>query len=83
MPADLRHIIDEIARQADEFLAGATGRKQGRAGIEEFLTLEYADLSPSDRKQVVDGVMHVLEDESFFGTEFVGDAFKEEEEKEE
>lgn len=83
MPADLRHIIDEIARQADEFLAGATDRKQGRAGIEEFLTLEYADLSPSDRKQVVDGVMHVLEDESFFGTEFVGDAFKEEEEKEE
>ena len=83
MPADLRHIIDEIARQADESLAGATDRQQGRAGIEEFLTLEHADLSASDRKKVVDGVMHVLEEESFFGTEFVGDAFRDEEEKEE
>ena len=82
MPADLRHIIDEIARQADDFLAGATDRKHGRAGIEEFLTLEHPELNPATRKQIIAGVMAVLEAEDLFSTEFVGDAFSEEEEKE-
>jgi hypothetical protein len=82
MATDLRHIIDDIANQADDFLADATDRKQGRAGIEEFITLEHPDLSPADRKKVVAGVMAVLEAESFFGTEFVGDPFSDEKEKE-
>jgi hypothetical protein len=68
-------LIDEIASQADEFLAGATDRKQGRAGIGEFITMEHPDFDPATRKQVVDGVMAVLEAEEFFGTEFVGDPF--------
>jgi len=79
MPIDLRAIIDDIANHADEFLADAGDRKQGRAGIEEFVTLEHGDLSPVDRKRVVDGVMAVLEEEDFFGTEFVGDAFSSDE----
>jgi hypothetical protein len=83
MPPDLRHIINEIAREADDFLAGATDRKQGRAGIEEFLTLEHPELNPATRKQIIDGVMAVLETEDFFGTEFVGNSFSEGEEKEE
>jgi hypothetical protein len=29
---DLRSIIDEIASQADDFLAGAANRKEARAG---------------------------------------------------
>src|SRR5438093_2882415 len=70
MPIDLRHIIDDIANRADEFLAGATSRAQGRAGIEEFITLEHGDLAPDIRKKIVDGVMAVLEAEDFFGTEF-------------
>jgi hypothetical protein len=72
---DLRAIIDEIANQADDFLAGATDRKQGRAGIAELLTVDYNYLSPDDRKTVTDGVMAVLEEEDFFGAEFVGDPF--------
>jgi hypothetical protein len=76
MPTDLRHIIDDIANQADDFLAGAENRKQARAGIEEFVTMEHAGLAPGDRKKVVDGVMALLEAEDFFGAEFVGDAFK-------
>jgi hypothetical protein len=32
-------------------------------------------LKPLDRTVVVAGVMSVLEDEDFFGTEFVGDPF--------
>ena len=71
-------LIDEIANQADEFLDGVTDRKQGRAGIEEYITMEYPELNPADRKQVVDGVMAVLESEDFFGVEFVGDPFADE-----
>lgn len=72
---NLPALIDDIARQADEFLAGRTDRPHGRAGIEEFITLEHPDLNPAERKTVVDGVMAVLEAEEFFGTEFVGDPF--------
>ncbi len=79
MPIDLRPIIDEIANQADEFLADAKDRKHARAGIEEFVTMEHGTLAADDRKRVVDGVMAVLEAEDFFGTEFVGDAFKDDE----
>jgi len=83
MGTDLRHIIDDIADQADDFLAEATDRKQGRAGIEEFITLEHGELTVADRQKVVEGVMAVLEAEDFFGTEFVGDPFADADEKEE
>ena len=79
MPIDLRPIIDDIANQADDFLAEASDRKHARAGIEEFITLEHGDLSPRDRKLVVDGVLAMLEAEDFFDPEFVGDAFKDDE----
>lgn len=80
MTADLRPIIDEIANRADEFLAGASDRTHARAGIEEVLTMDYPTLNPSDRTVVITGVMSVLEDEDFFGTEFVGDPFSENDE---
>ena len=80
MRVDLRPIIADIADRADDFLAGAGNRAQGRAGIEEYITLEHGELSPEDRKKVVDGVMQVLESEDFFGAEFVGDPFKDDEE---
>ena len=79
MPIDLRPIIADIADRADDFLAGASNRAQGRAGIEEYITLEHAGLAPEDRKKAVDGVMQVLEAEDFFGAEFVGDPFKDDE----
>jgi hypothetical protein len=75
MTADLRPIIDDIANRADEFLAGASDRSQARAGIEELITMDYPTLLPPDRTVVVTGVMGVLEEEDFFGTEFVGDPF--------
>jgi hypothetical protein len=77
MIADLRPIIDDIANRADEFLADTRDRSQARAGIEEVITMDYSALNPADRKVVVSGVMGVLEDEDFFGTEFVGDPFSE------
>ena len=69
---NLRPIIDEIASQADEFLAGVTSRDQARAGIAELLTMDYAGLPPEDRKLVSDHVMAILEDESFFDGGFAG-----------
>lgn len=75
--AELGSIIHEIAARADDFLAGTTDRSQARAGISELLTMDYSFLEPSDRALVVDAVMRVLQDEDFFGTEYVGDPFSE------
>lgn len=83
MTVDLRPIIDDIANRADDFLAGARDRSQARAGIEELITMDYPALVPADRAVVVTGVMSVLEDEDFFGTEFVGDPFSDPEDSDE
>lgn len=83
MAADLRPIIDDIANRADDFLAGTQDRAQARAGIEELLTMDYFELSPADRTIVVTGVMSVLEEEDFFGTEYVGDPFSDPDEEKE
>lgn len=65
---DLSSIIDEIASQADDFLASAANRKEARAGIDELVNTNYSRLSPVDRKKVVEGVMAILEQEGFFET---------------
>ncbi len=80
--SDFTSIINEIADQADDFLAGARDRAQARAGISEMITMEYPDLSPPERTEVIAGVMKVLEEEDFFGGEFVGDPFSDDEEEE-
>jgi hypothetical protein len=82
MAADLRPIIDEIADRADDFLEGTQDRAQARAGIAELLTMDYSQFNPADRAVIIAGVMSVLEDEDFFGTEFVGDPFKDDEAEE-
>jgi hypothetical protein len=82
MAPDLRPIIDDIANRADDFLAGTRDRKQARAGIEELITMDYPTLNPADRTVVTTGVMSVLEEEDFFGTEYVGDPFSDDESEE-
>ena len=77
---NLRPIIDEIASQADDFLDGVTSREQARAGIAEYITMDYPGLVPADRKLVSDGVMSVLEAESFFNGGFAGHSFDDESE---
>lgn len=83
MASDLRPIIDEIADQADDFLADALDRAQAKAGIAELLTMDYPSLDANERAAVIAGVMKVLEEEDFFGIEFVGDPFKDNEDREE
>lgn len=78
MTIDLRHIIDDLASRADDFLAGSPDRAHARAGVEEAVTIDYPALDPTDRAAVVAGVMAVLEAEDFFGMEFVGDPFADE-----
>ena len=82
MAEDLRPIIDEIADRADDFLEGTHDRAQARAGIAELLTMDYSHFNPADRAAIIAGVMNVLEEEDFFGTEFVGDPFKDDEAEE-
>ena len=83
MTADLRLIIDDIARRADDFLDGSPDRAHARAGVEEVITMDYPALNPADRAKVVAGVMAVLAEEDFFGIEFVGDPFADDSEDEE
>jgi hypothetical protein len=77
---NLRPIITEIASQAEDFLAGVTSRDQARAGIAEFITMDYVQLRPDERKLVSDHVMKILEDESFFDGGFAGHSFDDESE---
>ena len=77
---NLRPIINTIANQADDFLDGVTDRKEARAGIDEFITIEYSKLGAEDRKTVGDHVMAVLEDENFFNGGYAGHSFDDENE---
>ena len=63
---DLRSLIEEIASQADDFLAGAANRKEARAGIDELINADHPRLSPADRQKIAEGVMAILENEGFF-----------------
>ncbi len=63
---ELRRVIDEIARQADDFLAGAADRREARAGIAELINADFPGLAPPDRDKVATAVMAILEDEGFF-----------------
>ena len=76
---NLSLLIAEIAGRADDFLEGVNDRAQARAGIAELLTAEYVPLSQAARREVIHGVMATLESEDFFGIEFVGDAFRDDE----
>jgi len=63
---NLREIVDEIARQADDFLAGASNRAEARAGVYELINADYFALSPDERKTVAEDVMAILDEEGFF-----------------
>ena len=79
---DLRLLIEEIASQAEEFLAGTSDRAKARAGIAELLAADYSGLDPASRKNATEGVMAILEDEDFFGVQCAGGAFDDEPEDE-
>jgi hypothetical protein len=63
---ELPRVIEEIACQADDLLAGTQSRAEARAGIVEKLNADYAYLNAAERKKVAVGVMAILEKEGFF-----------------
>jgi hypothetical protein len=77
MDDTLGAICDDLASRSDDFLAGIRDRAQARPRIAEELTLEYPGLDPAARAAIINGVMWILEDEDFFGIQFVGDPFSE------
>jgi hypothetical protein len=62
----LQLIVDHIADEADDLLAEASNRTQAHAIIEEFLLGNHAQLAPAQRKQVIVGVIAILDREDFF-----------------
>lgn len=77
MPADLTRLAADLASRADDLLADARNRTDARTCLRELVESEYAALSAPERAAVIDGVMRLLEEEDFFGIEFVGDPFAE------
>lgn len=75
MAADLRPLIAELASRADDFLADVKERSRAREVIADELSVEYPQLDAAARQALIAGVMAVLEDEDFFGVEYAGDAF--------
>ena len=70
---DLRALVNEIADQADDFLAGVTRRNDARAGIAEWLTIHHPKLPPADKKAATDQALALLDNEGFFDAEAGGD----------
>ena len=66
---NLRDIIEKIASEADDFLAGASNRGEAKAGVYELINADFFSLTPDERKIVAEGVMAILEDEGFFEAE--------------
>ncbi|MBI5688489.1 MAG: hypothetical protein HZC55_00220 [Verrucomicrobia bacterium] len=83
MDQALSAIIEDLAGRADDLLAEARDRAQARATLAEELTLEHGWLDAEARAEVLSEVMRILEDEDFFGIEFVGDPFSEAEDNDE
>jgi hypothetical protein len=63
---EIRDIVNQVADQADEFLADVTKRDEARAGIAEWITIHHPKLAPAARKQAIAETMRVLEREGFF-----------------
>ena len=79
---NLKPIINQIADEADDFLEGANSPEQARAAISEMITMHFPHLSGSDRAQVIQGVMTLLENEGFFEGRAGGGGFSGDDEAE-
>lgn len=64
---NLQSLVDEVASEADAFLATVDGRKDARDAISDYLYETYPSLSRKEHTVVVNGVLEVLESEDFFG----------------
>ena len=75
---ELREIIDEIASQADDFLANANERPEAKLAVAELIEHDYPELSDKTRRLILTEVMRILEQEDFFVGAPSGDRWQEE-----
>ncbi len=75
MIVDLRPLAQDLAQRAGDLLQPAPDRHGARQLLLAEIELEYPTLGPAERAQVASWAMALLEDDDFFGVEYVGDAF--------
>jgi hypothetical protein len=75
MILDPRPLARDLAQRAGDLLQPLPDRAGARRMLLEEIELEYPSLVPVQRAQVADWTLALLEDEDFFGTEYVGEAF--------
>ncbi len=75
MIVDLRPLAQDLAQRAGDLLQPTPDRHSARKLLLAEIELEYPTLGPAARAQVASWAMALLEDDDFFGVEYVGDAF--------
>ena len=74
---DLKAIINAVADEADDFLAGVSSKSEARTTVLTYLSDNYPDLSPGDAARVTSGLLTLLENEGFFDISASGDSWGE------
>lgn len=75
MIVDLRPLALDLAQRAGDLLHPVPDRPGARRLLLAELELEHPVLGPDERARVAALTLALLEDEDFFGVEYVGDAF--------
>lgn len=75
MILDLRPLAQDLAERAGDLLHPAPDRHGARRMLLEEIELEHPLLAAAERAQVASWALALLEDDDFFGVEYVGDAF--------
>ncbi len=63
---NLHGLVDEVAGNADAFIASADSLHDAREAVSDYVEENYPELSRKDVKNVVNGVMRLLEEEAQF-----------------
>jgi monomeric isocitrate dehydrogenase len=63
---DLKPIINAVADEADDLLAGVSKKNEARIVLLDYLADNHPDLSPGDSARVASGVLALLDQEGFF-----------------
>lgn len=74
---DLKAIINAVADEADDLLAGVPKKADARVIILDYLADNHPDLSPGDSARVTSGVLALLDQEGFFEISAGSDAWGE------
>lgn len=74
---NVQAIINVAADEADEFLRGTGSPTEARPAIADWIREHHPELTPPDRKRVVEGLLALLAEEGFFNGGDTADAWSE------